>query len=257
MNIVVLLKQTFHTEEKIHIENNQIVEDGAEFVINPYDEYAVEEAVKIKEEHGGEVTVITLGPARAESALRTALAMGADKAMLIDSESLGFDADEYTASLILASAVKKLPFDLILCGNMAVDGGSAQLGPRTAEQLGIPHITTITKLELQNGKVVVERDAEGDTEIVESMCPILLTTQQGLNEPRYPSMPGIMKAKKKPLEYLSVSDLEFREDSLKAKTGVAEIYLPAKKEAGQILSGSLNDQAEELVRTLCHEAKVV
>jgi electron transfer flavoprotein beta subunit len=257
MDIVVLMKQTFDTEEKIYIDNHQITEDDAKFIINPYDEYAVEEAVKIKEEIGGEVTVITFGPQRADSALRTALAMGADKAILIDSESFDLGADEYMASVILASAVKKQPYDIILCGNMAVDGGSAQVGPRVAEILGIPHITAITKLELQDRNVLVERDVEGDTETITSMTPILLTTQQGLNEPRYPSMTGIVKAKKKPLDFLSSSDLEIEAHLLKAKTSVADRYLPEQKGAGQILSGSLEEQAKQLVLSLRQEAKVV
>jgi electron transfer flavoprotein beta subunit len=257
MNIVVLMKQTFDTEEKIYIDNHQIVEDDAKYIINPYDEYAVEEAVKVKEEIGGEVTVITFGPQRAESALRTALAMGADKAVLIDSESFDPGADEYLASVILASVVKKQPFDLILCGNMAVDGGSAQVGPRVAELIGIPCVTAITKLDIQDSKVLVQRDVEGDTETIESITPILLTTQQGLNEPRYPSMAGIVKAKKKPLEFLSASDLQIDADLLKAKTTVADIYPPEQKSAGQILSGSLDEQAKQLVQRLRGEAKVV
>lgn len=255
MNIIVLLKQTFHTEEQIHIQDGKIVEDGAEFVINPYDEYAVEEAVKIKEEHGGEVTVITFGPLRAESALRTALAMGADKAVLIDNGTL--EEDEYTASCVLAAAVKAMPYDLILCGNMTIDGGSAQVGPRIAELLGIPHIATITKLELNGRQVHVERDVEGDSEMIEAGMPVLLTTQQGLNEPRYPSMPNILRAKKKPLDVINGSDLHVDQDLIKAKTELADIYLPPKKTAGKILRGSLNEQVKDLVHALCHEAKVV
>src|SRR5690606_11351482 len=151
MNIVVCLKQTFDTEEKITIKDGQISEDGVEFIINPYDEYAVEEAIKLKEQFGGEVTVITVGPDRAESALRTALAMGADKAVLINDESLF--GDEYTTAKVLAAAVKRNGFDIVLCGNVAVDDGAGQGGPRLAELLGIPQITTITKLEIDGDKV--------------------------------------------------------------------------------------------------------
>ncbi|MBO8170459.1 MAG: electron transfer flavoprotein subunit beta/FixA family protein [Bacillaceae bacterium] len=255
MNILVCLKQTFDTEEKIVIENGEISEDGVEFVINPYDEYAVEEAIKIKEEQGGEVTVLSVGPSRAESALRTALAMGADKAILVDDESLF--GDEYTISKVLAAVAKRDSYDLILGGYMAVDDGSAQVGPRLAEELDIPHISTITGLEVNGDKVKVEKDVEGDTEIIEASMPVLLTAQQGLNEPRYPSLPGIMKAKKKPLERLTAGDIGINPDEIKAKTEVLDQFLPPKKEAGKILEGELDDQVKELVQLLRNEAKVI
>src|SRR5690606_24652448 len=177
MNILVCLKQTFDTEERIVLEDGKISEEGVEFVINPYDEYAVEEAIKLKEEHGGEVTVITVGPERAEQALRTAMAMGADKGILIDTE--GLDADEHSIAHILAAVIREREFDIILCGYMAVDDGSAQVGPRLAELLDIPHISTITKLTIEGDQVKVERDVEGDTEYIESKLPILVTAQQG------------------------------------------------------------------------------
>lgn len=256
MNILVCLKQTFDTEERIVLEDGQISEDGVEFVINPYDEYAVEEAIKLKEEHGGEVTVITVGPERAEQALRTAMAMGADKGIIVDSEDLE-DADEYTIAKILAEVIKEQEYDIILCGYMAVDDGSAQVGPRLAELLEIPHISTITKLTVDGEKVEVEKDVEGDVEVIQSKLPILLTAQQGLNEPRYPSLPGIMKAKKKPLERLDLDDLDLDEDDVEAKTETLEIFLPPKKEGGKILEGELSDQVKELVQALRNEAKVI
>lgn len=256
MNILVCLKQTFDTEERIVLEDGQISEDGVEFVINPYDEYAVEEAIKLKEEHGGEVTVITVGPDRAEQALRTAMAMGADKGIIVDSEDLE-DADEYTIAKILAEVIKEQEYDIILCGYMAVDDGSAQVGPRLAELLGIPHVSTITKLTIDGENVEVEKDVEGDVEIIQSKLPILLTAQQGLNEPRYPSLPGIMKAKKKPLERLDLDDLDLDEEDIEAKTETLEVFLPPKKEAGKILEGELSDQVKELVQALRNEAKVI
>ena len=137
MNILVCLKQTFDTEERIVIEDGQISEDGVEFVINPYDEYAVEEAIRLRDEHGGEVTVITVGPERAEQALRTAMAMGADKGIIVDDEDLE-SADEYSIARVLAAVIEDLDYDIILSGYMAVDDGSAQVGPRLAELLGNP-----------------------------------------------------------------------------------------------------------------------
>ncbi|MFD1426365.1 electron transfer flavoprotein beta subunit [Kroppenstedtia sanguinis] len=256
MNILVCLKQTFDTEERIVIEDGQISEDGVEFIINPYDEYAVEEAIRLRDEHGGEVTVITVGPERAEQALRTAMAMGADKGIIVEDEDLE-SADEYSIARVLAAVIEDLEYDIILGGYMAVDDGSAQVGPRLAELLGIPHISTITKLTVDGETVEVEKDVEGDTENIQSKLPILVTAQQGLNDPRYPSLPGIMKAKKKPLERMDLDDLDVDEDDLEGKTETLEIFLPPEKEAGKILDGELDAQVKELVQLLHKEAKVI
>ncbi|HLT56206.1 MAG TPA: electron transfer flavoprotein subunit beta/FixA family protein [Bacillota bacterium] len=257
MNIYVLLKRTFDTEEKIVIENGQINEDGVEFIINPYDEYAVEEAIKVRDEHGGEVTVVTVGNEEAEKQLRTALAMGADKAVLINIEDDVENRDQYTTAKVLATYLKDKDPDLILAGNVAIDGGSGQVGPRVAELLGIPHVTTITSLSIDGRNVSVVRDVEGDEEKIETELPLLVTAQQGLNEPRYPSLPGIMKAKKKPLEELELDDLDLDEEEVEAKTKTIEVYLPPEKAAGKILQGELADQVKELVSLLRNEAKVI
>ena len=254
MNILVLVKQTFDTEERLVIENGAINEDGVEFILNPYDEYAVEEAIKIKEELGAEVTVLTLGPDRSENVLRTALAMGADKGIIVE---LDEEVDEYTLSKYIVAAIKDQPFDLILGGNMAVDSGAGQVAIRVAEELGIPHVSTITGLTLEGNKATVERDVEGDVEIVEVNLPFLATSQQGLNEPRYPSLPGIMKAKKKPLERLSVEDLELSDVDVSVRTSVQDQYLPPKKQAGKVLEGEINQQVQELFQLLRNEAKVI
>jgi electron transfer flavoprotein beta subunit len=257
MNIYVLLKRTFDTEEKISIQNGQIAEDGAEFIINPYDEYAVEEAIQVRDAHGGEVTVVTVGGEESEKQLRTALAMGADKAVLINTEDDLDYGDQFTTASVLSQYLKDQDVDLILAGNVAIDGGSGQVGPRVAEQLDIPYVTTITKLEIDGETVTVTRDVEGDSEVIETSLPLLVTAQQGLNEPRYPSLPGIMKAKKKPLEELELDDLDLDEDDVEAKTKTIEIYLPPKKEAGKVLEGELDAQVSELVQLLRNEAKVV
>ena len=209
MNIYVVMKRTFDTEEKISIKNGKVSEDGAEFIINPYDEYAIEEALKLREEHGGEVTVVTIGEEEAEKELRTALAMGADKAVLINDEDVE-EGDEFSTATILSAYLKDKEVDIILAGNVTVDGSSGQVGPRLAEELGISAVTTITKLAVDGNKAMIERDVEGDIETVETQLPLLVTCQQGLNEPRYPSLPGIMKAKKKPLEKLELDDLDIR-----------------------------------------------
>jgi len=257
MNIYVLMKRTFDTEEKITIAGGQINEEGAEFIINPYDEYAIEEAIQVRDEHGGEVTVISVGNEEAEKQLRTALAMGADKAVLINTEDDVENGDQFTTAKILAEYLKDKDADLILGGNVAIDGGSGQVGPRVAELLGISYVTTITNLEISGDTATVVRDVEGDSETIETKLPLLVTAQQGLNEPRYPSLPGIMKAKKKPLEELELDDLDLDEDDVEAKTKTIEIYLPPKKEAGKVLEGELADQVKELVNLLHTEAKVV
>jgi electron transfer flavoprotein beta subunit len=254
LNILVLMKQTFDTEEKIVIQKGEIQEEGVEFVINPYDEYAVEEAVRLCEEHGGEVTVITLGPSRAESALRTALAMGADKAIIIEHEE---EADEHSIAKMIAAAIQGEAFDLIIGGNMAVDSGSGQVAIRLAEELGIAHVSTVTKLTLEGRKATLERDVEGDVEIIEAELPLLITAQQGLNEPRYPSLPGIMKAKKKPLTRLTVGELNLSSEAVASRTKVTEQYLPQSKQAGRVLEGEVNAQVSELVQLLRNEAKVI
>ncbi|MDR7073712.1 electron transfer flavoprotein subunit beta/FixA family protein [Fictibacillus barbaricus] len=256
MNIYVILKRTFDTEEKISVSNNKISEESAEFIINPYDEYAIEEAITLKDAHGGTVTVVTVGDEDSEKELRTALAMGADQAVLISNEDLD-SQDQYTTSTILATYFKDKEYDIILGGNVAIDNGTGQVGPRLAELLDIPHVTTITKIEINGTTVNIERDVEGDLEKIETTLPLLVTAQQGLNEPRYPSLPGIMKAKKKPLESLDLDDLDLDEDDVEAKTKTVEIYLPPKKEAGKILSGDTADQVKELVSLLRTEAKVI
>jgi len=255
LNIIVILKQTFDTEEKISIANGEVSENGVNFIINPYDEYALEEAIKLKEENGGEVTVISVGPQRVESSLRVALAMGVDKAILVDDESLF--GDEYTISNVLASIIKGKEYDLIIAGNMSVDNGSGQVAQRLAELLDINHVGTVTKLTIDSGKAVVERDAEGNSEIIEASLPLLLTAQQGLNEPRYPSLPGIMKAKKKPIDHITASDLGVTAEEIKSQTLVTDLFLPAKKSAGKVLEGEIQEQVQELVQLLRAEAKVI
>ncbi|HHW37652.1 MAG TPA: electron transfer flavoprotein subunit beta/FixA family protein [Bacillales bacterium] len=257
MNIYVLMKRTFDTEEKITINNGKISEDGAEFIINPYDEYALEEAIQLKDKHGGEVTVVTIGNEDSEKELRTALAMGADKAVLINIEDDVENGDQYTTAAVLSEFFKDKEFDIILGGNVAIDSGSGQVGPRLADALNINYVTTITKIDIDGNKATLIRDVEGDSEVVETALPLLVTAQQGLNEPRYPSLPGIMKAKKKPLEELELDDLDIDEDDVLAKTKTLEIYLPPTKGTGKILAGDLGDQAKELVKLLQTEAKVI
>ncbi|MFJ7728480.1 electron transfer flavoprotein subunit beta/FixA family protein [Neobacillus sp. NPDC097160] len=256
MNIFVLIKRTFDTEEKILINNGKIEEGGSEFIINPYDEYAIEEAIVLREQHGGEVTVVTVGKEEAEKELRSALAMGADKAVLIDSEELDV-IDQYTVATVLAAYLKNQDYDIIIGGNVTVDGGSGQVGPAVAEILGIPQVTTITYMEINDMKATIVRDVEGNEETVEVSLPVLVTAQQGLNEPRYPSLPGIMKAKKKPLITLELDDLNLDEDDVEAKTETLDVFLPPAKKDGKVLEGEAQTQVKELISLLKSEAKVI
>ncbi len=258
MNIYVLLKRTFDTEEKIMISGGNIQDEGVEYIINPYDEYAVEEAIVLRDAHGGKVTVITVGDEEANNQLRTALAMGADEAVLISDEDIE-NGDAYSTAKIIAKYLEDKNPSIILAGNLSTDGGSGQVGPLVAELLNINAVTTITRLEISENNATIERDVEGDLEKVEVSLPLLVTCQQGLNEPRYPSLPGIMKAKKKPIESIELDDLDLDldEDGVEAPTLSVEIFLPEAKQAGKILSGEINDQVQELVTLINSKVKVM
>jgi electron transfer flavoprotein beta subunit len=253
MEIIVLLKQTFDTEEKIVITNGSIVEDRAKFVINPYDEYAVEQAIQLRDEFGGKVRAVSVGPNRSIEALRTALAMGVDEAVLISDDRIS--SDGFAVSETLASFISKQPFDLILAGNFSVDQGAGQVAIRLAHLLDIPHVASITKLSINNAKATANRDAEGDEEIIEVSLPALFTAQQGLNEPRYPSLQGIMKAKKKPFQELTLDDLGIGVPDTKTK--LVSLSLPPERKSGLILSGELDSQVKDLVRLLRDDAKAI
>ncbi|MBE3555378.1 MAG: electron transfer flavoprotein subunit beta/FixA family protein [Thermicanus sp.] len=253
MKMLVLLKQTFDTEEKVVIAGGEIQEENVEWIINPYDEYAVEEAIRLKEAHGGEVVLLSAGPDRVESALRKALAMGADRAILI--HDLDRKADESLIAQALGEVVKRENPDLLLAGNLSVDNGAGQVAVRVAELVGYPHIAAVTKVEVEGNLLRAVRDVEGDEERVEGTLPLLITAQQGLNEPRYTSLPGIMKAKKKPLERISIQELGL--SSSTSLTEVVEVALPPKRDAGKILTGDLAEQVKELVHLLHTEAKVI
>src|SRR5699024_1920546 len=168
MNIYVLLKRTFDTEDKIVIQNGEIDEDGAEFIINPYDEYAVEEAITQRDKHGGEVTVITIGDGDSEKQLRSALAMGADKAVLINTEDDLEEGDQVTTVKILEAFFEDKEVDLIFAGNVAIDEASGQVGPRLATSLDIAYVTTIVGLDIDGEIVHIEKDVEGDIEKIET-----------------------------------------------------------------------------------------
>lgn len=251
MDIFVLIKQTFDTEEKITLHNGAIDEENAKWIINPYDEYAIEEALRQRERFGGRVTVLSVGPQRAADALRTALAMGADEAALIDGGPLG--GDEHGVALALAAYLRTKAFDLVLGGFFSVDNGAGQVAVRLAALLDIPHAAAVTQLDVQDGIALVWRDAEGDSERIELPLPALITAQQGLNEPRYPSLPNIMKAKKKPLHRVGLSELGLTPPP--AKTERVALFAPPPRSVGQRLGGDAAAQAAALAQALRSDAR--
>lgn len=254
MNIVVCLKQTFDTEAKIKLTGDGKIDGkGVSLIINPYDEFAVEEALRLKEQHGGEVTVVSIGGQQAQDALRQALAMGADKAVLVDPGAE--EIDEYATATILAKTLSGMDYDIILGGWRAIDDGSAQVAGRTAEILGLPVVNMVVKLEVQDGKAIATREIEGGTEVIEVSLPAVLTAQKGLNEPRYPSMKGIMKAKKKPMDKKTAADIGAQDVAPKVKA--LAYSLPKPREAGKIIEGEAPDAARELARLLHEEAKII
>lgn len=256
MNIVVCMKQVFDTEAKIAIDGNgKINRQGVSLIMNPYDEFAVEEALRIKEKAGGEVTVVSVGGPEAQDALRQALAMGADKAVLVDP---GMDEmDEFATATILAQAVSGLSYDVILGGFRAIDDGSAQVAGRVAEILGLPVINVITKLEIAEGKAVATSEIEGGSQVVEVALPAVFTAQKGLNEPRYPSMKGIMQAKKKPMDKKTLADLGLDAAQAAPRVKAMSYFLPSARAAGKIIPGEPADAARDLVKALREEAKVI
>lgn len=260
MEIIVLLKQVPATESFIGIADDglSIKTEDIKWVINPYDEFAVEEALRIKEAQGGSVTIVSAGQGRAVEAIRTALAMGADKGILIKDPVVD-NCDALGIARILAAAVKDLQFDLIIAGQRAVDDDNFQVGTAVAEFLGIPNISLVIKEEIADGKMKCQRTVEGGTVVLEAPLPALFTTQRGLNEPRYASLPGIMKAKKKPLDIKSFSDIGIDASEIgEPKSKILAMKLPPEREGGRIIKGDSSQSiAAELVNALHKEAKVL
>jgi electron transfer flavoprotein beta subunit len=264
VNIVVCIKQVPDTETQIKIDpdGKSIVTGDIKWVMNPYDEFGVEEALRLKEKFGGEVTVVGLGPKRVTESLRTALAMGADKGVLITDDALE-GSDSLAVAKALAAAIKDLEFDVIFTGQRGIDDDLGVVGAALAEMLGIPQISIVVKVEVaEDGKSLkANRPVEGQTLVIETDLPALITAQKGLNEPRYASLPGIMKAKKKPLDEKTLADLGldaggFGEGGRKVK--VIEMTPPPAREAGKIVEGETpQEKAAALAKLLHDEAKVI
>lgn len=257
MNIIVYIKQTFDTEAKIVLDaNGKIDPNGVNLIINPYDEYAIEEGIRLKEKLGGEVTVITMGGAAAQTAIRTALAMGIDKAVLVSDPALD-NSDEWTNAEVLAKAVAQIPYDIILAGRIAIDDGASQIAVRLAEILNVPSVTSVLKLDITGTQVTATREIDGGTEVIEVSLPAVITAQKGLNDPRYPSVAGIMKAKKKPLKTITLADLGLSAGDIAPKMNVDKFTLPTARQGGRKIPGEAAQAAQELARLLREEAKVL
>lgn len=256
MNIVACVKQVPDTEAQIKVkpDGSGVDEAGIKWVMNPYDEFGVEEALRLKEKLGGDVTIVSIGPARAMETIRTALAMGADKGIHIDDPALN-GADAYVTAAALAAAIKGIPHDIIFCGQRAIDDDSGQVGSALAELLGIPQVTIVTKVDIEGAALKAVKPIEGAQLLIGSSLPCVVTAQKGLNEPRYASLPGIMKAKKKPVDVKNAAALGVPTD-VKAK--VAKFVPPPARPPGKIVCGDDPAvKAAELAKLLREEAKVI
>ncbi|MCS6807484.1 MAG: electron transfer flavoprotein subunit beta/FixA family protein [Bacteroidota bacterium] len=247
MNILVGLSHVPDTTTKIVIgaDGKSIDNKGVKYIMNPYDEFALEEALRLREKHGGTVTAVTVGGDTAKEVLRTALALQVDKAILIKGNS----TDSFVVAQNLAALAKELRPDVLLFGRQSIDFDSFQIAPMVAELLDMPSVTITSKLEINGSTVTAERDIEGGKETLVTSLPVVISAQKGLNEPRYPKLPDIMKAKSKPIEERSALEVQ-------ARTEVVALELPPAKAKGKILGDSDNDIAE-LVRLLHEEAKVI
>ncbi len=248
MNILVCISRVPDTATRVAIgaDKKYIESKGVKYIVNPYDEFALEEALQLKQKNGGTVTALTIGTDQAVDVLRTALAMGVDKAILVKGDTT---KDSNYIAENLATISKEINPDLILMGKQSVDFDSLQMPSMLAEMLDMPSISVVSKLDIDGDKVTAERDIEGGKEIVETTLPCIISAQKGLNEPRYPKLPDIMKAKSKPIEQKDAVDTEQR-------VNILSMVLPDKQRVGKILTDSDADIAE-LVRLLREEAKVI
>jgi len=275
---IVIVRQTPDTEAKINVASSgdAIDSEGIKWVLNPYDEFAVEEAIRLKEKNGGEVVLITMGPARSLECLRTGLAMGADSAVHVKDDSFAF-SDPFAIGKVIAQEIKNLgEYDIILTGKKMIDEESGQVGIQVAQELGIPHVSIVTKLDVNAGAktATAVKDVEGGTMTVEVPLPSLITCEKGLNEPRYASLPGIMKAKKKPVKEVAIGDIDTGALGLSAealgKAGARIVHtkyeVPQIERKLTILKGSQADMvkdaevqnaAAEVVKLLREDAKVI
>jgi electron transfer flavoprotein beta subunit len=227
--------------------------------VNPFDENAVEAALQLREKHGGKITVITMGPPQAAEALKATIAMGVDEAILISDRAFA-GSDTWATSYALSQTIKKIgAFDLIICGKQAIDGDTAQVGPGIAEWLGIPQVTFAVKIEVDGSKTKVERLLEEVNEVVEAPLPAVITVVKQINEPRMPSLKGMMKAKKAEIKTLKAEDIQADPKNIGldgSPTQVVKIFTPPPKSGGEILNGDPSENANKLLAKL-QERKII
>jgi len=252
MNIIVCIKQVPETTEvRINPETNTLMREGVKSIINPFDMYAIEEAVRLKERFGGKVSILTMGPPQADSALREAISMGADEGFLVCDRAFA-GSDTWATSYTLAGAIRKIgAFDLIICGKQASDGDTAQVGPGISTHLNIPQVTYVKKVEEATDKSMrLERMLEEGYEIIETPLPALLTVVKEINEPRIPSLKGLMRAKSAKITMLTQKELDLDPQQIGlcgSPTQVVKIFTPTPRAGGQMLTGEVSDIARKLV----------
>ena len=260
MDILVFVKRVPDTESKIKInpETNTIIEEGLNFIISPYDEYAMEEALRIRESRGGKVTAISAGKEEALTILRKCLAMGADEAVLIKDPLPETYDGLRTARLIAACVRRKFSAaSLLFFGKQSVGADNSQVPGMVAEMLGLPQVNTVVKLELEEDRGMAWREVEGALEKVEFTLPAVISAQKGLNEPRYETLKGIMAAKRKDIPIISIEELGIEIKDLTPQVSVTRMEIPPARKAGRVTSGPPEETARQLVEFLHSEAKVI
>jgi electron transfer flavoprotein beta subunit len=259
MNHVVCIAYVPDTETKVRIGagGTSIDEADVKWIVSPYDEFALEEAIKTKEKSGGTVTVLTFGPARADVGLRECLARGADEAVRIASDGTG-EVDSLGVAELLAAAIKTMPHDVVWLGNKGVGTDAQLLVPMLAELLDVPHVNLVTHLDWKDGGVVAHREIEGAEEVVESPLPVVIGAQKGLNEPRYASLKGIMAAKKKTIAVKKPAELGVDTAASGGRVRWTKLELPPARQSVKLIPpDDPAKAAEELLRLLRDEAKVL
>jgi electron transfer flavoprotein beta subunit len=261
MNIVVCLKQVPDTTDiKIDPQTNTLVRQGIKNIVNPFDTYALEEGVRVKERYGGRVTAISMGPAQAEEVLREAIATGADDAVLL-SDGAFAGADTLATAYTLARAINKLEqYDVIICGRQTIDGDTGQVGPELAEMLKLSFVAYVSKIdEISNGYMRVKRMIEDGYEVMETPLPAVLTVVKEINVPRLPSLRGLTKAKSAVIPIWTAQELGVDNNMVGlsgSATRVIEIFFPQRVRCGEIFQGELESQVSRLVDKL-REATIV
>ncbi len=258
VKVAVLVKRVPDTASELQVaaDGKSVATGGLKFVMSPYDEHAVELAIQLKESHGAEVVVLSAGPPECREIIRSALAMGADSGVLIDTSQSG-ELTPRGAARLLAAAIADLGAELVLAGKQAVDDDAAQVPERVAELMGIPHASVITRFELGGATASVDREIEGGQYTLEVPLPALFTTQKGINTPRYPTLPNIMKAKKKEIREVPAAQLGVAADSLSAQTVTESMSLPRQQRLCKVIEGDSTQSVKELVRILHVEEKVL